>query len=182
MKARLYRVVPGLLVIGMLAWFVQDGGRSSAQTAPAVVLKPIKYGELAEAVRAQKGKVLVIDVWADFCVPCKREFPNLVRLHKKYAEQGLVCFSVTVDPPSDQAKERCEKFLEKQQATFTNFFMDEPSAVWQNRWDLPGPPCVFVFDRQGKRAGKFFQDPTAEKGFTYEDVEKLVRELLDRKP
>jgi len=58
-----------------------------------VQLKIVKYGELTEAVRVQKGKVLVVDVWADFCIPCKEEFPNLVRLHKKYAEKGLSCFS-----------------------------------------------------------------------------------------
>jgi len=163
--------------------FVQLDGRSSAQSAPHVQLKNIKYGELAEAVRAQKGKVLVVDVWADFCPPCKANFPHLVQMHKKYAEQGLVCFSVTVDPPdSPTAREKCEKLLVGWQATFPNFFLDEPETVWQNRWDLNGPPCIFVFDRQGKRAGKFFQDPTAAKVFTYEDIEKLVRELLERKP
>jgi len=40
---------------------------------------------------------------------------------------------------------------------------------------------VFVFDRQGKRAAKFEVDP-ARKPFTYADVEKLVVELLERKP
>jgi len=182
MKAGLARVLPGLVLIGLLFSFVHLVGQSFAQTALNVQLQIVKYGELAEAVRAQKGKVLVIDVWADFCIPCKEEFPNLVRLHKKYAEKGLNCFSVSVDPPNNPtAKDRVKKFLEKQQATFANFFLDEPEGVWQNRWDLNGPPCVFVFDRQGKRAAKFEVDVTT-KPFTYTDVEKLVVELLERKP
>jgi len=180
-KTCLRRVFPGLLVIGMLASFVQVVGRSFAQSAPNVQLQSVKYGELTEAVRSQKGKVLVVDVWADFCVPCKEEFPNLVRMHKKYAERGLSCFSVTVDPPNNpNAKAKALTFLEKQQATFANFFLDEPEGVWQNRWDINGPPCIFVFDRQGKRAGKFAVNP--DKPFTYADVEKLVVELLERKP
>jgi len=125
----------------------------------------------------------VVDVWADFCIPCKHEFPNLIRLHKKYADQGLVCFSVTVDPPDGaRVQEKALAFLEKMQASFPNFFLDEREEVWQNRWDMNGPPCVFVFDRQGKRAAKFLNGPTAANQFTYADVEKLVVELLERKP
>lgn len=181
MNTQVRRVLPGLLVIGSLLSFVHFEERSFAQLAPPVQLKPLKYGELTEVVRAQKGKVLVLDVWADFCIPCKKEFPHLVLLHKKYADQGLVCMSVSVDPPTNEkARARALAFLEKEQATFANFLLDEPASVWQNRWDLSGPPCVFVFDRHGKRAGKFQVDSEA-KAFTYADVEKLVKELLGRK-
>jgi hypothetical protein len=105
-------------------------------------------------------------------------------MHRKYAERGLVCLSVAVDPPDNkEAAQRAEKFLVKQNATFANYLLDEPEGVWQNRWDSNGPPVVFVFDRQGKRAAKF--PVVSEKGpepFEYTDIEKLVQELLDRKP
>jgi hypothetical protein len=108
-------------------------------------------------------------------VPCKKEFPHLVQLHQKYAKDGLVAMSVSVDTAEDRGK--ALEFLRKQSATFANFWLDEKGKVWQEKLDIAGPPAVFVFDRQGKRAGKFDTDDP-DKPYTYDDIEKLVRQLL----
>jgi thiol-disulfide isomerase/thioredoxin len=142
-----------------------------------VELKVVKYDQLTAAVRDQLGKVVVLDIWASWCVPCKKEFPHLIKLHEKYAREGLVCMSVSVD--DDEAKHAAAlKFLTGVKATFANYRLDEPDSVWQEKWDFNGPPAVFVFDRQGRRAGKFTMgDPDNQ--FTYaKDVEPLVRKLL----
>jgi thiol-disulfide isomerase/thioredoxin len=142
----------------------------------SVELKTVKYRDLVKAVREQRGKVVIIDVWADFCIPCKREFHNLVELHKDYAEKGLVCMSVTLDKP--EAKDGALKFLQKQKATFANYLLDESQEFWAERWHIQGPPAVFVFDRQGRRAGKFDSE-NPDKPLDYDDVKKLVRKLLE---
>ena len=68
-------------------------------------------------------------------------------------------------------------FLKQQGATFPNYLLDEETEFWQNKWDVNGPPAVFVFDRDNRRAAKYdTSDP--DKSFTYEDVEKLVQKLL----
>jgi len=145
----------------------------------AVTLETVKYPDLCKAVRAQRGKVVVVDVWADFCVPCKREFPHLVALHEKYAGAGLVCMSVAVDEVKQQPAALA--FLRKQQAAFANYLLDEEFGYWQDKFDINGPPAVFVFDRANRRAGKFdYTDPN--KQFTYADVEKLVQQLLRDEP
>ena len=98
-------------------------------------MKTIKYGELVKAVREQCGKVVVIDVWADFCVPCKQEFHNLVEMHQQHGDKGLVCMSVALDPSEDDKEgvppPGVQKFLGKQKATFANFWLDENPKVWQ---------------------------------------------------
>jgi hypothetical protein len=91
-------------------------------------------------------------------------------MHRKYAKDGLVCVSASLDTPTDMG--RALKFLQKQQAGFTNFWLDEPTEVWQNYWDFGGPPAVFVFDRLGMKHGPF------QSTNTYEEVEKLVIKLL----
>jgi thiol-disulfide isomerase/thioredoxin len=144
-----------------------------------VDLKSVKYAGLVEAVKSQRGKVVVVDVWADFCPPCKAAFPHLLELHQKYGTQGLTCLSVSVDLP--EGKAGALKFLVGKNATIPNFWLDEPEEVWQNRWDINGPPLVFVFDRQGRRAGKFYTDPTRP-AYTQEDIENLVKKLLQAKP
>ncbi len=143
--------------------------------APQVRLVIIKSKQLPEELKRLRGKVIVLDVWAWFCPPCKKEFPHLVELHKKYGPDGLACVSVTVDPVDDYKP--ALKFLQKQAATFPNYLMDEANAVWQEHFDINGPPAVFVYDRTGKLAARFdHNDPC--KQYTYADVEGLVRKLL----
>ncbi len=153
--------------------------KRSAEPVPEakIELKAVKYDELTAAIREQSGKVVVVDIWASWCVPCKKEFPHLVELHSRYAKDGLVCMSVSVDEAGDQHASAL-KFLQKVNAAFANYRIDEPKKVYQDKWDFNGVPAVFVFDRQGKRAGKFTNDDP-DKPFNYaKDVTPLVEKLL----
>jgi hypothetical protein len=94
-------------------------------------------------------------------------------MHERYAGKGLVCMSVSVDPPESQ--EDALKFLTRKKATFANYRIDEESDVWSQRWGIAAPPALFVFDRQGRRAARFAAE---EKAFTDADVEKVVQRLL----
>src|ERR1051326_8601421 len=99
-----------------------------------VAVNVVKYDGLSALIKQQRGKVVVVDFWADYCVPCKREFPHLVELQQKYGGDGLVAVSVALDPSDKpESRERVLKFLEARQATFTNLFLDEPADVWQER-------------------------------------------------
>lgn len=152
---------------------------SSPFPADPVEMRTLKYADLARVVRGHVGKVVVVDIWASYCVPCKKEFPHLVELHRRYGPDGLVCLSVSVDEAEDAAA--ALTFLRKVRATFGNYRLDEPAAVWQERWDLKAIPAVFVFDRAGRRAAKLTNDDP-DNQFTYPDhVEPLVRKLLREK-
>lgn len=153
--------------------------RSSGQPAPAgVALKPVKYTEVGDMIRGLKGKVVVVDIWADWCTPCKREFPNLVKLQQKYGPQGLAAVSVALDDPNNKLpQDAVLRFLKKQNATFTNLFLDEKEDVWKARFAIDGPPCVFVFNRDGKHK-KFDADHIQE---GYVNIEKQIIEFLQQK-
>jgi thiol-disulfide isomerase/thioredoxin len=148
--------------------------RVSQKPNDAIQLDVIKYPQLVDAVKAHKGKVVVVDVWATFCIPCKKEFPHLVELHRDLANAGVVCMSVTID--EKDKVEAALKFLREQGATFPNYLLDEDAAVWQEKWAINGVPAVFVFGRDGKQAAKF--DSDGDKEFSYKDVRKKVEELL----
>jgi thiol-disulfide isomerase/thioredoxin len=148
----------------------------AARQEPAVEMKPLKYDALIELVKQNKGKVVVVDFWADFCIPCKREFPNLVRMHRQYGDQGLVALSVALDDPADEkAKARALKFLTAQKATFTNVLLDEQPEVWQKKLEVDGPPVVYVFGRSGKLEKKFADE------VNYREIEELAVRLLKEK-
>jgi thiol-disulfide isomerase/thioredoxin len=146
---------------------------SISQDKAAVTLRTAKYSGLAEAVAQNRGKVVVVDLWAFFCQPCKEGFPHLVRLHQKYADKGLAVISVSVDSSQDRAK--AEQFLRKNNAAFTNLWLDEPPEVWTDRLRTNAIPCLFVFDRRGRWA-QFKGDNG--KGIDHDDVEQLVLRML----
>lgn len=178
----------GIVLIGLVGLLILslDEGRADPvrpTNAPVVELKSVKYRELIEAVKSQRGKVVAVDVWATWCPPCMQHFPHLVGLHRKYKDQGLVCMSVSLDLmlyPQD-GKQRSEKFLTEKQATFPNFLLEGADAVLDEKWRTGGPPLWFVFDRQGRRAGKFTSDDAANP-LDYEEIDQLVLKLLQAKP
>lgn len=170
MTTPLSRLVPA--AVGCLA-MLAVGGSARQDPTPAVELRPLKYDALIDLVKQNKGKVVVVDFWADFCIPCKREFPNLVRLHREHKDQGLAAISVALDDPADdKARARALKFLQAQQATFPNILLDEQPEVWQKKLEVDGPPVVYVFGRSGRLEKKFAGE------VNYREIEELVLRLL----
>src|SRR5689334_22084768 len=77
-----------------------------AAPAPAKnssAVTPVDAAGLKRAVAARKGKVVLVNFWATWCIPCVEEFPDLVRLHNKYKAQGLDFVPVSVDMARDVA-------------------------------------------------------------------------------
>ena len=147
---------------------------AAAAPPTAVTVQVVRYDGLSALVKQHKGKVVVVDFWADYCVPCKREFPKLVALHNQHAKAGLVAVSASLDDLSeDGAKDKVMKFLEKQNATMTNLILDEKPEIWQAKLKIDGPPLVMVFNRKGELEQKF-----VDKDVDYDAIGKLVTELL----
>src|SRR5262249_46241839 len=145
-----------------------------AAAPPAVVpLGAIRYDDLTDRVVALQGRVVVVDFWADYCLPCKREFPHLVELHRKYGASGLAAVSVSLDDShDDETRQRVRKFLIAQGAEFANFLLDEKPQTWQAKLKIDGPPCVFVFDRRGRLVKRYHDH------VDYAEIERLVADLL----
>lgn len=144
-----------------------------AAKADEVTLISVKLPELEKAIASHQGKVVVVDVWANSCIPCKEEFPHLVQLHHDYSPMGLVCISVCYDDEEDGPKFALP-FLKKQKATFSNYRLDEDNEVKANKFGVDVLPTVLVYGKDGKQAKKF----TTVEPFTYKDVEKFVQPLL----
>jgi thiol-disulfide isomerase/thioredoxin len=158
-----------LFVPAALILFTAPG----ASAEDKVQLEVVKLDALKSVVAKHKGKVVVVDFWATFCIPCKKEFPNLVQLHKDRAGDGVVCISVTVDDSEDS--EKALKFLNQQRASFSNYLLDAPAADYQKEFGFEAVPCVLVYDKDGKLAQRF---TNSKKEFTYADVRKVVEPLL----
>jgi thiol-disulfide isomerase/thioredoxin len=144
-----------------------------------VEVKVMKYDELSKLIEANKGKVIVVDFWQDFCIVCKKEMPRLIELKKKYGDD-LVAITVNLDDPNDKdVRARNEKTLQTKQATNTiNVLLDEKPDFWQKKLKIESFPTVFVFNKEGKYEKRYPED---KEDFNYTDIGQVVAELLKKK-
>ncbi len=170
------RYACGWLGLGLAAAWTAAPVFPAGGAEPAVQVKVVKYQGLAQAIRQLRGKVVVVDFWSDTCIPCKREFPNLVRMHATYPSGSFAAVSVSLDDPNEPgAADKVLRFLRAQKATFANFILDEKPEFWQEKFKFDGPPCVYVFNAQGGIARQFKDD------VRYTEVEELVKGLIAKK-
>jgi thiol-disulfide isomerase/thioredoxin len=156
-----------------IAFFCASAGRGAAADEK-ITVEVVSYARLTDMVKGLRGKVVLVDLWGEFCLPCKKEFPRFVALHRKYQARDLAAVSVSLDDPNDmEARQRVEEFLTARKATCRNVLLDEKPEVWQTKWKIVGPPCVFLFDRDGKLVQRW-----ADKEIDYDVIEKRVAELL----
>ncbi|HYX21904.1 MAG TPA: TlpA disulfide reductase family protein [Thermoanaerobaculia bacterium] len=130
---------------------------------------------LAAAVAAQHGKVVVLNFWATWCVPCREEFPDLVRLEKTYRARGVSVLGVSIDLPKDMPK--IEKFLSTSAPGFPNYikraggddqdFIESVDPKWGGEL-----PFTVVYGPDGKKARVLSGKQT------YASFERAVAALL----
>lgn len=86
-----------------------------------------------------RGKVVVLNLWATWCGPCRMELPEIDRLQKAYADRGLVVVTV-----STEERDRLRKFAEKVPLATLNVYT--PRIDWL---DVGGRPLSVIIDRDG---------------------------------
>ena len=151
-----------------------------APTLPAppmeITLEKVKAADLPELIAKHKGKVVAVDVWADFCAPCKKAFPHLVQLHRQHAADGLVCISLSKD--LDDGYDGALAFLKSQKAHFNNYIVwdsDEALDALEKKIPHTAIPIFHVFDRDGKRV------KTWEGAIRHDEIDATIGELLKKK-
>lgn len=95
-----------------------------------------------------RGKVVVLDFWASWCVPCRRSFPWLNSMNDKYAKDGLVIIGVNVDTETKSAAE----FLQELPARFRIHY--DPDGVLAAKYDVQGMPSSIVIGRDGQTSAR----------------------------
>ncbi|HSD59554.1 MAG TPA: TlpA disulfide reductase family protein [Burkholderiales bacterium] len=95
------------------------------------------------------GKVLVLNVWATWCPPCRREMPSLQRLADAAAGRGIVVAGMTVDRDLNLARE----FVRETRITFPNY-ADPEMAVANGTLQVVGFPETFVVGPDGRLAAR----------------------------
>ena len=89
------------------------------------------------------GKVVLVDFWASWCTPCKKSFPCLNELQRKYGSKGLVVVGISVDENAGDFR----KFAKRMKATFS--LAHDSSHKAAAAFSPPAMPTSYIIDRKG---------------------------------
>jgi cytochrome c biogenesis protein CcmG, thiol:disulfide interchange protein DsbE len=117
-----------------------------------------------------RGKVVLLNVWATWCEPCRVEMPSIEKLHREFGPHGLAVVAVSVDDPG--AESRIIDFTKELQLTFE--VLHDPRQVTTRNYQITGYPETFVIARDGTIRKKFI----GASDWSSEGNRALVRELL----
>jgi len=100
----------------------------------------------AESLQLEEyaGKVVVLDFWASWCVPCRRSFPWMNEMQQKYAEDGLIIVAVNLDNDSIDAA----KFLREYPAKFRIVYDTDKELA--REFGVQAMPSSFLIGRDGE--------------------------------
>ncbi|MCJ7555778.1 MAG: TlpA family protein disulfide reductase [Gammaproteobacteria bacterium] len=111
----------------------------------AAILAPVSALHAAEPfdLKQYKGKVVILDFWASWCVPCRRSFPWLNEMQAKYASEGLVVIGVNLDNDAAEA----QLFLDEFSPEFTIVYDTDKKLA--HEYDVIAMPSSYVIARDG---------------------------------
>lgn len=113
---------------------------------------------------ALKGRVVYLDFWASWCVPCRHSFPWMARMQGEFGANGFVVIAVNVD----RARADAERFLQEHPAHFRVVY--DPDGVLAEKFGVQGMPTSFLIERSGRIAAK-------HEGFRLKERDALAQEI-----
>jgi len=122
---------------------------ADGQAPPAYAFVDAKGKKLTAA--DFKGKVVVMNLWATWCAPCKTEMPTLAKLAEAYAGKDVAVVAVSIDKPEQKAE--AQAFIAKNAPLA---FYNDPEAKfpWELKPQADGMPTTLILGKDGLERGR----------------------------
>ncbi|VAX10523.1 Thiol:disulfide oxidoreductase related to ResA [hydrothermal vent metagenome] len=170
-----------LLLLGMPAAFADEVTRQQALSAmkinvPQKILSAPAFdlpGLQSASIRLSdfKGKLVLLNFWASFCAPCRKEMPALENIWQHYREQGLVVLALSAD--RDNLKE-VGRFIKEGGYSFPVLLDTEGEA--RAKYEIRALPTSYLIGRDGKFIGRII----GERDWASNEGYKLIEVLLSQ--
>lgn len=138
------------IYLGIAACAHRDdaGAASSGKVeigAPAPGYQTLSLDGDSVSLAAQRGKVVLLNVWATWCHPCRDEIPELRQIHARYRARGLELVGVSVD--ANGSDDAIRAFMKEFQMTYPVW--RDPDERISAQFLVIGVPATFLIDKQG---------------------------------
>ncbi len=114
-------------------------------------LENLSVASLTEELRARRAPATVVNVWATWCLPCREEFPDLLRVAREYRARGVRLVLISADFPDRRAE--VVRFLAGQGVDFPSYLKDGPDMEFIDalspQWS-GALPATFIFGDGGE--------------------------------
>jgi cytochrome c biogenesis protein CcmG, thiol:disulfide interchange protein DsbE len=117
-----------------------------------------------------RGQVVLLNVWATWCAPCREEIPDLQELYVRHADRGFEVVGVSVDGRNE--RENIRRFAESFNVSYT--IWHDPDDAIGNRFRTIGVPTTFLIDRQGVLVWRHMGPVTADDASLNEALERAL--------
>ena len=163
------------LVVLAAALVAGCGGGTGAGGKVGPPIEPADADQVLAAVRAPGARAVLVNVWATWCVPCRDEFPDLMRVERELGPEGLRMVLVSAD--FDESLPQARAFLADHGVNFPSFhktgddmrFINTLDTLWSGAL-----PATLLFDGAGRRVAFW------EGRQSYESLARAVREVLQK--
>jgi len=141
LKKQLKPLVQGMMIL-VLAQSSVLMAQSAGEEAQDFTLKQLDSDNLR--LKELRGQVVLLNFWASWCAPCRKELPLLDDMHKKYEDLGFTVLGVNTDNDPQLAKD----VLAKIPVDFPNVLDSDNEVVEQ--YKVEAMPSTYIIDRLGK--------------------------------
>ena len=136
-----------LLAATLAAAAVAHGAPPAATAAPEVTARSTNGAPFT--LSSLRGRVVLLDFWAPWCVPCRASFPFLDSLAAKYASQGLAVVGLTLE----EREKAVSAFLDAVPVRFP--VVVDPTGKAGEAFGVVAMPTTFLIDREGRISARF---------------------------
>jgi thiol-disulfide isomerase/thioredoxin len=154
------KVLLGISIIGTYAAPPVNAGKAPDFT--------LQGRDATISLSSYRGRIVYVDFWASWCTPCRKSFPWMNTMQRKYQKYGFTVLALNLDEDRSLA----ERFLQQTPAEFEIAF--DPNGTTAERYSVDVMPSSYLVDRQGGLVA-------VHKGFRKKDtamMEKQIRQLL----
>jgi Thiol-disulfide isomerase and thioredoxins len=167
--------VMALVMLSAIAFAGCDSSSSgpSVTSSPKPTPEPVVVSSVPQSLEQFRGKVIVLDLWATWCGPCKAEIPGFIRLQNKYRDQGLEIVGVSLDPVTRGGNaQMVSSFVRSNAINYTIWLVNDAAALSQYPVIRNGIPTTYIIDRQGRTVRQYVG---AQSEVTFEtDIKSLL--------
>jgi peroxiredoxin len=141
-----------------------------AKEAPNFTLSTVDGQQVS--LHQYRGRVVFLNFWATWCIPCREEMPALEQLHQTYQSQDLVILSIDLKESADQVK----AFFHKHNLSFPAL-LDQDGSVFRD-YLVAGMPTTYLVGRDGTLLAR----GVGGKDWTRAEALQLIKELIRKTP